>query len=117
MAGNTALIAGVGGMCGSNMAVMLHALGWQVIGISRSDPGLGPWLRHLSVDLLDAEAADKGILGIEDVTHVFYTALLNGRTLAEENELNTRLCVNFLDDEIPRIRALRHVHVLEGVKW
>jgi len=33
------------------MAVMLHALGWQVIGISRSDPGLGPWLRHLEVEL------------------------------------------------------------------
>jgi len=38
----TALIAGVGGMCGSNMAALLHALGWQVIGISRSDPQLGP---------------------------------------------------------------------------
>jgi nucleoside-diphosphate-sugar epimerase len=117
MARNTALIAGVGGMCGSNMAVMLHALGWQVIGISRSDPRLGPWLRHLSIDLLDAAAASKGLVGIEDVTHVFYTALLNGGTLAEENELNTRLCVNFLDAAIPRIRALRHVHVLEGVKW
>ncbi len=56
MANNTALIAGVGGMCGSNMAVTLHALGWQVIGISRSDPKLGPWLRHQAVDLLDAEA-------------------------------------------------------------
>jgi len=51
VAKNTALIAGVGGMCGSNMAVMRHALCWQVIGISRSDPRLGPWLRHLEVEL------------------------------------------------------------------
>ena len=99
------------------MATMLHALGWEVIGISRSDPQLGPWLNHLAVDLLDADAARLGITGIEDVTHVFYTGLLNGRTLEEENALNTRICVNFLDAALPRIRNLRHVHVLEGVKW
>lgn len=117
MSGKVALIAGVGGMCGSNMAQLLHGKGWEVIGISRSAPELGPWLRHIPADLLDANDAKAKLTGIEGVTHVFYTALLNGRTLEEENELNTRLCVNFLDAALPRIRNLEHVHVLEGVKW
>jgi nucleoside-diphosphate-sugar epimerase len=118
MTRKVALIAGVGGMCGSNMAQRLHATGeWDVIGVSRGAPELGPWLRHIPADLLDAADAKAKLTGIEDVTHVFYTALLNGKTLDEENALNTRLLVNFLDAALPRIRKLQHVHVLEGVKW
>jgi nucleoside-diphosphate-sugar epimerase len=118
MTRKVALIAGVGGMCGSNMAQMLHATGeWDVVGVSRGAPELGHWLRHLPADLLDAGDAKAKLTGIEHVTHVFYAALLNGRTLDEENELNTRLLANFLDAALPRIRNLRHVHVLEGVKW
>lgn len=118
MTRKVALIAGVGGMCGSNMAQMLHATGeWDVIGVSRGAPELGSWLRHIPADLLDAADAKARITGIEDVTHVFYAALLNGRTLEEENALNTRLLVNFIDAALPRIRNLQHVHVLEGVKW
>jgi nucleoside-diphosphate-sugar epimerase len=118
MTRKVALIAGVSGMCGSNMARMLHATGeWDVIGVSRGAPELGPWLRHIAADLLDASDARARLIGIEDVTHVFYTALLNGRTLDEENELNTRLLANFVDAALPRIDKLQHVHVLEGVKW
>ena len=118
MARQVALIAGAGGMCGSNMARMLHATGaWEVIGVSRGAPELGGWLRHIPADLLDAGEAKAKLAGIEDVTHIFYTALLNGRTLEEENALNTRLLVNFIDAALPRIAKLQHVHVLEGVKW
>lgn len=118
MTRKVALIAGVGGMCGSNMAQTLQATGeWDVIGVSRGAPELGSWLRHIAADLLDPADARAKLTGIESVTHVFYTALLNGRTLQEENELNTRLLVNFMDAALPRIRNLRHVHVLEGVKW
>src|SRR5687768_7479866 len=104
-------------MCGSNMARLLHTAGWKVIGVSRGAPELGPWLRHIPADLLDAAQAKEKLTGIEDVTHIFYTALLTGRDLDEENELNTRLARNFLDAALPRIRALEHLHVLEGVKW
>ena len=117
MAQKVALIAGVGGMCGSNMAQMLHEKGWEVIGVSRGKPELlGPWLRHIPADLLDAADTKAKLTGIEDVTHIFWTALLTGRDLAEENELNIRMARNFLDAALPRIRSLEHVHVLEGVK-
>ena len=110
MAKKVALIAGVGGMCGGNMARMLHDSGeWDVIGVSRGDPELGDWVRHVPVDLLDREATLKG------VTHIFYTALLNGRTFDEENDLNSRMAANFLDGAVPHATDLQHVHVLEGV--
>ena len=113
-----ALIAGVGGMCGSNMARLLANSGeWEVIGLSRSAPELGPWLRHIPVDLLDAGQTRACLARLGNVTHLFYTALLTGRTLEEENELNTRMLVNLMDAVVPAAPGLRHVHVLEGVKW
>jgi nucleoside-diphosphate-sugar epimerase len=112
-----ALIAGVGGMCGGNMAQMLHDTGdWEVIGISRGAPELGSWLRHIPVDLLDRKQCEERLVDIANVTHIFYTALLNGKTIEEENELNTRMLVNFLDAALPNIEKLEHVHVLEGAK-
>jgi nucleoside-diphosphate-sugar epimerase len=113
-----ALIVGVGGMCGSNMAQLLHDTGdWDVVGISRTPPQLGTWLRHISVDLLDAAAARNSLADLRGVTHIFYTGLIEGKDLAEENALNTRLFVNALDAALPRSPELEHVHVLEGVKW
>jgi nucleoside-diphosphate-sugar epimerase len=113
-----ALIAGVGGMCGGNMAQFLHDTGeWDVIGVSRGRPELRPWLRHIPADLLDASQCRQRLTDLGGVTHVFYTALLTGKTIAEENELNTAMCRNFLDAALPRMRSLQHVHVLEGVKW
>lgn len=112
-----ALIAGVGGMCGRNMAQLLAATaGWEIIGLSRTSPWLGPEVRHIAVDLLDP-AESKARLKDVAVTHVFYTALMTGRTLDEENALNTRLMTNLLDAVVPNAPALEHVHVLEGVKW
>lgn len=118
MARKVALIAGVGGMCGGNMAHLLHDTGgWEVIGISRSplEDDLG-FVRHIAADLLDRHNTAANLKTIGDVTHIFYTALLNGKTFAEENELNTRMMHNFLDVAIPQTPKLQHVHVLEGVK-
>lgn len=118
MARKAALIAGVGGMCGGNMARMLHDSGeWDVIGVSRGDPELGDWVRHIPADLLDRDKTMAGLTNVGDVTHIFYTALLTGKTFDEENDLNTRMAVNFLDAAVARAPKLQHVHVLEGVKW
>lgn len=113
----TALFAGVGGMCGGNMARMLHQTGeWDIIGISRGALQDADYVRHIRADLLDRDSVSAHLKDIGAVTHIFYTALLNGRTLDEENELNTRMLVNFLDVAIPQTPQLEHVHVLEGAK-
>jgi nucleoside-diphosphate-sugar epimerase len=118
-----ALIAGVGGICGSNMARLLADTGeWDIVGLSRSTPELGPWLRHIPVDLLDATQTRERLTpdretGIGGVTHLFYTALLPGRTPEEESALNTRMLVNLMDTVTSATPELEHVHVLEGAKW
>lgn len=118
MANKVALIVGVGGMCGSNMARLLaSAGGWEIIGLSRTTPDLGPKVRHIPVDLLDARQARERLQGLGRVTHIFYTALVSGRTLEDENELNRRLLANLIDAVVPIAAGLEHVHVLEGVKW
>jgi len=117
MARKVALIAGVGGMCGGNMARMLHETGdWDVIGISRGKPDDAPYVRHIAADLLSAASTKQNLTGIGDVTHIFYTALLMGKNFDEENALNTTMMRNFLDAAIPQTPRLAHVHVLEGVK-
>src|SRR5262249_62131690 len=113
MTKKVALIAGVGGMCGGNMARMLHETGkWDVIGISRNQPDDAPYVRHIAADLLSAEDTRKAVTNVGDVTHIFYTALLMGKDFDEENELNTRMMRNFLDAAIPQTPKLKHVHVL-----
>jgi nucleoside-diphosphate-sugar epimerase len=113
----TALIAGVGGMCGGNMARMLHETGeWNVIGISRGKPQDADYVRHIAADLLSVESTRANLKDIGDVTHIFYTALLMGQDFDEENALNTAMMRNFLDAAIPQLPHLEHVHVLEGVK-
>lgn len=112
-----ALIAGVGGMCGGNMASLLHETGeWDVIGISRSPLEDADYVRHIRADLLDSENTKTNLTNIGDVTHIFYTALLNGKNFDEENALNARMMENFLDVAVPQTPSLQHVHVLEGVK-
>ena len=117
MARKVALIAGVGGMCGGNMARMLHETGeWDVIGIARGKPDDAPYVRHIAADLLDAASTKQNLTGIGEVTHIFWTALLMDKNYDKENELNTTMMRNFLDAAIPQTPRLAHVHVLEGVK-
>lgn len=117
MTKRTALIAGVGGTCGANLAEMLVNSGeWDVIGLSRNEPILTVPIKHLAVDLLDTDQCGERLRNFDSVTHVYWTALLNGRTRDEENELNTRMFVNFMDAAPPQLPNLEHVHVLEGVK-
>jgi len=118
MAKKVALIAGIGGMCGSNMARLLaEAGGWEIVGISRRKPEIDVPHTHIALDMLDpAQCRDK-LAGKGEVTHLFWTALINGRDLDEENELNTTMFRNLMDGFMPGAEALEHVHVLEGAKW
>lgn len=117
MTDKVALIAGVGGTCGANLAEMLiDQGGWRVIGLSRTRPELRVDIEHRSVDFLDRAGCPAALGDVSAVTHIFWTALLNGKTREEENALNTRMFENFMDAALPGINTLEHVHVLEGVK-
>jgi nucleoside-diphosphate-sugar epimerase len=73
MAG-TALIAGVGGIVGNNLARHLVAQGWRVEGLARRPPEIAG-VTPIAADLLDPTALARALEG-HAPSHVFLTTWL-----------------------------------------
>jgi len=114
---NTALIVGVHGVIGSNLASHLAALGnWNIVGLSRrGGPSKGP-LRHIAVDLLDRQDAREKLGGLRDVTHIFYAAYQDRPNWAELVEPNVAMLRNVVDTVEPIAQNLRHISLMQGYK-
>jgi nucleoside-diphosphate-sugar epimerase len=115
---NVALVVGARGVIGSNLVEHLASLeDWRVVGLSRRGgvdvPGK---VRHLAVDLLDAEGTRMKQAGLADVTHVFYVAYQDRPTWAELVPPNLAMLVNVVDAIEPVARGLRHVSLMQGYK-
>src|SRR5207244_3623063 len=67
-----ALVVGVTGISGGNVAQRLLANGWQVSGLSRDPKGLDERIAPVAADLEDAEAVAAAVRGVAP-THVFFT--------------------------------------------
>lgn len=110
-----ALIVGVTGIAGGNLAEHLHqAGGWDIHGLSRRPPKGCSWLASHTVDLMDAEAT---VATLKDVapSHVFYCTWLPGATEQESSAINCRMLGNLLQACTGSGR-LRHVALLTGTK-
>src|ERR1044072_6390733 len=71
----TALVAGANGIIGNNLVEHLLSLkAWEVIGLSRKGGQNKPGLQHIATDLLDKESCKKELSGLNNVTHIFYSA-------------------------------------------
>lgn len=120
----TALVVGATGVIGRGLMAHLAGLpDWQAIGASRRPPSengaergaAGP--RYLAVDLLDpADARDK-LSGLPEVTHVFYTAFVDGPDQASQVAPNLALLRNCIEALDPVAQGLRRVVLVEGTKW
>lgn len=116
-----ALVTGVTGVVGRNLALYLkdHG-GWEVIGLSRrkSDIEAKPGVfRHIAVDLLDASACRRKLSGLTGVTHIFHAAYLERPTMAESIKPNLALLSNVVHVIEPAAKNLRHIHLLQGTKY
>jgi nucleoside-diphosphate-sugar epimerase len=80
-----ALVVGVTGISGGNVAQRLLADGWDVAGICRRPDGLDARVTPLAADLLDAEAVAAAVRGSAP-THVFFTTWSRRATEAENCE-------------------------------
>jgi nucleoside-diphosphate-sugar epimerase len=60
-----ALIAGVTGLIGNNLAEHLVAKGWEVHGIARKPQGIVPCVRPIAADLLEPEALRSSLAGLD----------------------------------------------------
>ncbi len=116
MADKVALVVGARGVIGGNLVEHLaQRPDWRVIGLSRRGGPSTERVRHLSVDLLDAQATRAALRGLA-VTHVFYAAYQDRPTFAELVEPNQRMLVNTLAAIEAAAPALRHVQLMQGYK-
>ncbi|MCP3168750.1 SDR family oxidoreductase [Myxococcus qinghaiensis] len=112
-----ALVVGAQGVIGRNLIEHLASLGdWEVIGLSRRGGPASERVRHVQVDLLDAEDTRVKLAALGHVTHVFYAAYQERPTWAELVAPNLAMLVNVVEAIEPVAKGLRHVSLMQGYK-
>ncbi|SDM75651.1 SDR family oxidoreductase [Allokutzneria albata] len=112
-----ALVVGANGVIGRNLVEHLTTLpDWEVVGLSRRGGTDTATVRHVAVDLLDAEDTRAKLGGLTEVTHVFYAAYQDRPTWAELVPPNLAMLVNAVDAIEPVAPGLRHVSLMQGYK-
>ena len=109
-----ALVVGVTGISGGNLAQRLLADGWQVAGLSRHPQGLDERITPLAADLEDAESVAAAVRGTAP-THVFFTTWSRRATEAENCDVNGRMLQNLLDATAVE-KSVRLVALVTGLK-
>ena len=112
MAG-TALIAGVGGIVGNNLARHLLDTGWTVHGLARRPPGDVAGLHPIAADLTDPASLTD--LPAVRPSHVFVTTWARQATEAENIRVNGAMVRNLLEAVRPA-GSVRHVALVTGLK-
>jgi nucleoside-diphosphate-sugar epimerase len=110
----SALIAGVSGIVGNNLARHLLRQGWQVSGLARRPSADIDGLQPIAADLLDP-AGLKAALQAVRPSHVFITTWLRQPTEAENIRVNTAMVRNLLDAVRPG-GSVGHVALVTGLK-
>jgi nucleoside-diphosphate-sugar epimerase len=110
----TALIVGVSGIVGRNLADLLTAeADWKVYGMARR-PGRREDIIPVAVDLQDATAVDAALKDVKP-THIFLATWLRQATEAENIHVNAGMVRNVLDGVSPT-KSLQHVALVTGLK-
>jgi nucleoside-diphosphate-sugar epimerase len=113
----TALVVGARGVIGGNLVEhLLDIGGWDVVGLSRRGGEDRPGLRHVAVDLLDADDAREKLGPLTGITHIFYAAYQDRPSWAELVEPNLAMLRNTLDAVEPVASGLEHVSLMQGYK-
>jgi nucleoside-diphosphate-sugar epimerase len=109
-----ALVVGVTGISGGNLARRLLDDGWQVSGLCRDPSGLDPRIAPLAADLEDGDAVAAAVRSAAP-SHVFFTTWSRRSTEAENCEANGRMLRNLLDATGTE-KSVRHVALVTGLK-
>lgn len=113
----TALVVGARGVIGGNLISHLEREGgWNIIGLSRRGGADTGAVRHIALDLLDAENTSKKLADLSDVTHVFYAAYQDRPTWSQLVAPNLDMLTNVVDAIEPVAPALEHISVMQGYK-
>jgi nucleoside-diphosphate-sugar epimerase len=109
----TAVVAGVSGISGRNLAELLLSEGWRVYGLARRAASGPAGLISLAADLLDVNALRSTLQDVH-ATHAFYCTWSRQSTETENCRVNGAMLRNFLDALDPA--ELRHVALVTGMK-
>lgn len=112
--GKRALIIGISGMAGNNIATELLSNGWTVHGLSRSPGQLIPGVNHIYGDVTDLESVRKAIAGV-DIDTLFFCTWKRSATEAEACIVNGAMLKNTLD-ALKTTKSLSHVVLITGLK-
>lgn len=120
----TVLIAGATGVVGHAALEHFAGAGWNVVAVSRRRPELpaGLGVRHLALDLNDAQACRTAAASLTGTTHLVYAALFEKPGLVrgwrEEDQMQTNLAMlrNLLDPLLEHAPGLQHASLLQGTK-
>ena len=110
----SALIAGVSGIVGNNLAAHLSSLNWQVAGLARNPQTGTPNVKPVAADLLDPASLSSALANIKP-THVFITTWLRQPTEAENIRVNSAMVRNLLA-AVANSDSVEHVALVTGLK-
>jgi nucleoside-diphosphate-sugar epimerase len=111
----TALIAGVTGIAGRNLAEhLLAAGGWTVLGLARRPETAPAGVRPLAADLTDAAGVTRAIAGAAP-THLFITTWSRCASEGGNCAVNGAM-VRHLLGALDGCRSLAHVALVTGLK-
>ncbi len=117
-----AVVVGALGVIGRYIVERLLAEeGWSVIGLSRRDAPSTDRYRHLSVDLLDADALGARRGDLKDASHVFYAAFQPAQGAAASYASNIAPNRDMLVNAVTAVEgaslALARVVLVTGTKY
>ncbi|HEX8885038.1 MAG TPA: SDR family oxidoreductase [Noviherbaspirillum sp.] len=110
----TALVVGVTGIGGSQVARQLVSDGWAVYGLARRPQQYSGAVMPVAADLLDAESLNSALADVSP-THVFITTWMRNATEAENIRVNATMVRNLLS-ALALKKTLRHVALVTGLK-
>jgi len=110
----SALVVGVTGIAGNNVAQTLVRDGWQVTGLSRSARVEVPGVRQVYADVLDP-AALRAVVRDLGTTHLLFTTWSRQPTEAQNCAVNGAMLANTLD-ALGASTRLAHVALVTGLK-
>ena len=114
MSKKNALVVGVTGISGNNVADRLVEDGFTVHGLARRPPLHRPGISPVAADLLDPASVAKAVAGL-DITHVYFCTWARQDTEAENCRVNGAMLQNLLD-AVTQTSKPEHVALVTGLK-
>ncbi|MGN6609215.1 MAG: SDR family oxidoreductase [Jatrophihabitans sp.] len=110
----TALVVGVTGIAGYNIATALVADGWRVVGLSRQPRYEIPGVEHVYADVLDRASVETVTAGL-GISHLFFATWSRQATEAENCRVNGAMLASTLD-AVATTSRLQHAVLITGLK-